>query len=234
MKKLSLLSLVIFSTVTTGAFANVNTPTEYGDGATAGNAGTAIGHNATATDGGTAIGSESMAAANNSIAIGGQGGGYGALAEGSIAIGTIAKTTGENSIAMGAASEASADSSVAIGSYSVADRANTVSFGSSGNERQLVNVAAGTADTDAVNVAQLNDAKNEAISYTDSQVTNATNDMRSYTDKLVETDAYRCQLVHRQPGDKRHQRYAHLHRQLVETDAYRCQLVHRQPGDERH
>ncbi|MFA9441937.1 YadA family autotransporter adhesin, partial [Uliginosibacterium sp. sgz301328] len=45
--------------------------------------------------------------------------------------------------------------SAAIGANSVADRANTVSVGSAGHERQIVNVAAGTQDTDAVNVSQL-------------------------------------------------------------------------------
>jgi autotransporter adhesin len=40
----------------------------------------------------------------------------------------------------------------------VADRADTVSVGSAGNERQITNVAAGTADTDAVNVGQMNSA----------------------------------------------------------------------------
>ena len=38
---------------------------------------------------------------------------------------------------------------------SVADRANTVSVGSTGSERQIVNLAAGTQATDAVNKGQL-------------------------------------------------------------------------------
>src|SRR5690606_19459896 len=41
------------------------------------------------------------------------------------------------------------------GSGSVATRANSVSIGAVGAERQLVNVAAGTRGTDAVNVDQL-------------------------------------------------------------------------------
>jgi hypothetical protein len=45
---------------------------------------------------------------------------------------------------------------VALGAGSIADQANTVSVGSAGNERKVVNVAAGTASTDAVNVGQLN------------------------------------------------------------------------------
>nr|WP_242684344.1 YadA family autotransporter adhesin [Paraburkholderia hospita] len=48
-----------------------------------------------------------------------------------------------------------------MGQGSVADRANSVSVGSAGNERQITNVAAGTAGTDAVNVDQLNAVKNQ-------------------------------------------------------------------------
>jgi autotransporter adhesin len=46
-------------------------------------------------------------------------------------------------------------SSVAIGQGSVANVANTVSVGRKGNERRIMNVAAGKRPTDAVNVAQL-------------------------------------------------------------------------------
>lgn len=48
--------------------------------------------------------------------------------------------------------------SVALGRSSVADRANTVSVGSATSQRQIVNVAAGTQDTDAVNLQQLKNA----------------------------------------------------------------------------
>jgi autotransporter adhesin len=57
---------------------------------------------------------------------------------------------------------ASADGSVALGQGSIADRSNTVSVGSAGSERQITNVAAGTADTDAVNVSQLNAVASQA------------------------------------------------------------------------
>jgi autotransporter adhesin len=63
--------------------------------------------------------------------------------------------TGVDAVAIGGASVASADNSVAIGANSVAARPNTVSVGAAGKERQIVNVAAGTQSTDAVNVAQL-------------------------------------------------------------------------------
>jgi autotransporter adhesin len=76
----------------------------------------------------------------------------------SVAIGPAAKSGGKDSVAMGNGADASADNSVAIGAGSVADRADTVSVGSKGSERQITNVAAGTADTDAVNVGQLDSA----------------------------------------------------------------------------
>ena len=50
-----------------------------------------------------------------------------------------------------------ADYAVALGSGSQATEAYTVSIGSSTTQRRLVNLAAGKADTDAVNVSQLND-----------------------------------------------------------------------------
>ncbi|CAG4898032.1 ESPR-type extended signal peptide-containing protein [Paraburkholderia saeva] len=65
---------------------------------------------------------------------------------------------GVESAAIGGNARATADNSVAVGANAVADRANTVSIGAVGNERQLANVAAGTADTDAVNMWQLRQA----------------------------------------------------------------------------
>src|SRR5690606_36682913 len=64
-----------------------------------------------------------------------------------------------------------AENSVALGAWSVADRANTVSVGSSvvdptsgvaPFDRQITNVAAGTEDTDAVNLAQLQEVAKTA------------------------------------------------------------------------
>jgi len=64
--------------------------------------------------------------------------------------------TGADSVAIGGAAVSSGKNSVALGSNSVADRDNSVSVGATGSERQVTNVAAGTAATDAVNVGQLN------------------------------------------------------------------------------
>ncbi|WP_245254320.1 YadA family autotransporter adhesin [Paraburkholderia sp. LEh10] len=63
--------------------------------------------------------------------------------------------TGAESVAIGGGAQAAFANSVALGANAVADRANSVSVGSTGGERQITHVAAGTADTDAVNVAQL-------------------------------------------------------------------------------
>jgi autotransporter adhesin len=63
--------------------------------------------------------------------------------------------TGADSVAIGGAAVASAKNAVALGSNSVADRDNSVSVGAAGKERQIINVAAGTATTDAVNLGQL-------------------------------------------------------------------------------
>jgi peptidoglycan hydrolase CwlO-like protein len=81
-----------------------------------------------------------------------------ATATNSIAIGTDASVGAgaSGSIAFGNNASATALNSVALGAGSLADRANTISVGSVGSERQIVNVAAGTQSTDAVNLGQLN------------------------------------------------------------------------------
>ena len=77
--------------------------------------------------------------------------------------GEQAQAIGQGSVAIGGGAVAYADNSVALGENSVANRANTVSVGSAGKERQIVNVAAGVQDTDAVNVAQLKSVREEAV-----------------------------------------------------------------------
>ena len=63
--------------------------------------------------------------------------------------------TGLNAVAIGGNASATATSSVAIGSGALADRVNAISVGSCSQQRQIINVAAGTLDTDVVNVSQL-------------------------------------------------------------------------------
>ena len=86
--------------------------------------------------------------------------GRGAISSGdnSVAFGQNAVSIGTNGASLGTGALVTASGGVALGANSVADRANTVSVGSAGSERQITNVAAGTASTDAVNVQQLNTA----------------------------------------------------------------------------
>ncbi|SDN78082.1 Autotransporter adhesin [Pseudomonas jinjuensis] len=117
-------------------------------------------------------------------------GGSGAEASGknSVAIGTKSRSSGENSVAMGNGSSATAKNSVALGTNSVADRENSVSVGSAGNERQITNVRAGTADTDAVNLSQLNksvgDVLNNANAYTDARYSDLKHDIAEQDNTL--------------------------------------------------
>jgi autotransporter adhesin len=133
--------------------------------------GSATGDNSTATGANsTASGSDSTATGANSTASGNN----------STADGAGSMASGDNSTAMGHHAKATGNNSVAIGADSVADRDNTVSMGSAGHERQITNVAAGTEDTDAVNLGQMNSALHAAVGdlpagmsakdYTDQQV----------------------------------------------------------------
>jgi hypothetical protein len=87
-------------------------------------------------------------ASNDGIAI---GEGASAGADGAVAMGRGAVASASNAIALGKYSTASANNAVALGQGTVANRANTVDVGS----RQIANVAAGTQNTDAVNLAQI-------------------------------------------------------------------------------
>ncbi|WP_407945934.1 YadA-like family protein [Paraburkholderia domus] len=100
-----------------------------------------------------AIGDEALASGGNyAIAI---GGGAQAAANGAVAVGQTAQATNSSALALGNQASALATNAVALGAGSVAVRANTVSVGRPGGERQIVNVAPGTAGTDAVNLDQL-------------------------------------------------------------------------------
>ena len=135
---------------------------------TEGEESTAIGYRASATKKwSTAFGRYAEASGDDSIAIGyadASATGSAALGtraeasgERSIALGRSAVTEGKSSVALGDTANAQAENSVAIGTKSEATEADTVSIGSSTTQRRLVNLAAGKADTDAVNVSQLND-----------------------------------------------------------------------------
>ncbi|MEJ8795605.1 YadA family autotransporter adhesin [Trinickia caryophylli] len=101
---------------------------------------------------GVAIGTRAKIGTNAAVAIGRD-----AVVTGdeAIALGREAKAESDLSVALGAGSRTVASNSVALGPDSFADRANTVSVGSAKLQRQITNVAPGTADTDAVNLGQL-------------------------------------------------------------------------------
>ncbi len=110
--------------------------------------------------GGTAVGALSRTQGTDSVALGGfavvgERGQFTAVNRGT-AIGAGTLVGADGGTALGSRAQATAANAVAIGADSVADQANTVSFGTVGNERRLVNVAAGVGDTDAVNMSQLN------------------------------------------------------------------------------
>ncbi|MET3212828.1 UNVERIFIED_ORG: autotransporter adhesin [Burkholderia territorii] len=113
-------------------------------------------------DGSNASGSNSTAVGQGAVASGDNGSAFGqgsnASGENSSAIGQGSVASGSDSTAIGQGSSATGNGSVALGQGSVADRDNAVSVGSAGNERQITNVADGTAPTDAVNVRQLDSA----------------------------------------------------------------------------
>ena len=79
------------------------------------------------------------------------------LADYGISIGTGTSVSGAKSVALGFGSRVAVENAVALGYGSQATVANTISVGSSSNQRRIMNVATGTADTDAVNVSQLKD-----------------------------------------------------------------------------
>ncbi|MEN5041842.1 ESPR-type extended signal peptide-containing protein [Stenotrophomonas sp. TWI1149] len=118
---------------------------------------TALGNGARATGAYTlAIGANARSAGMNGVALGNS---TRANADNAVAIGTLANidATATNSMAFGrnASVGAGATNAMSLGSNTTNTRANTVSVGSLKNERQITNVAAGTADTDAVNFSQL-------------------------------------------------------------------------------
>jgi len=79
--------------------------------------------------------------------------------------GAGAVASGNSSTALGNGANASGNNAVALGAGSVADQANTVSMGSAGGERRVTNIAAGVADTDAVNVSQLKGFTTGGVQY---------------------------------------------------------------------
>ncbi|CAN5893804.1 YadA-like family protein [soil metagenome] len=120
--------------------------------------GIGIGNGATVqmvATGGTAIGQAAAVSSVDGLAIGTQAT---ADATRGVAIGAGATVTHADSVALGSNAVTATGSQTGYAAYALMapqNSAGEISVGRSGAERQITNVAAGSADTDAVNVAQL-------------------------------------------------------------------------------
>lgn len=148
---------------------------------------TAVGRSAAASGyASSAIGYNATTTGNDSLAVGGDSSAAGANGT---ALGRFASAAAQNSTSVGSGASASASNSVALGANSVADQDNTVSVGAAGAERRVTNVAAGTGDTDAVNVSQLKDSAATTLAaantYTDQQADATLTAANTYTDQQI-------------------------------------------------
>ncbi|WP_292017323.1 MULTISPECIES: ESPR-type extended signal peptide-containing protein [unclassified Megasphaera] len=145
-------------------------------------------------DNSIAAGTKVTANGSNAVAVG-----YNTTANNSaVAIGDTAVASGENTIALGKETLASAEGAIALGKGSQADRSGGVtgwdpktgtastksdvawqsgegalSIGNGGASRQITNVAAGSEDSDAVNLAQLKNAMTHYYSVKTTEATDA-------------------------------------------------------------
>ncbi|MFX1764391.1 ESPR-type extended signal peptide-containing protein [Paraburkholderia sp. A1RI-2L] len=146
-----------------GAFGDPNVIT--------GNGSYAVGNNSTiGGDGSFSFGNSNTINGSNSAVVG---------SNGSVA-------AGQNDVfALGNNITSTASNSVVLGSNSSTTRANTVSVGSDSAQRQVVNMAAGTADTDAVNMSQLN-ATNAQVSQNTSDIAANTSSITNLNDRVTQ------------------------------------------------
>ncbi|HET7663215.1 MAG TPA: YadA-like family protein, partial [Rhodanobacteraceae bacterium] len=113
-----------------------------------------------ATD--TAVGNGATVGADSSTAVG-DNAVIDAVATNSVAVGANTHVSAASGTAVGEGATVSAAGAVALGQGSVASEANTVSVGNATQQRRITNVAAGQADTDAVNVGQLDAVTQQAV-----------------------------------------------------------------------
>ena len=139
---------------------------------------------------------DSLAVGEDSLAMGaktivnsnaGIGIGYGAYVDANalngIAIGSNASANHANSIAMGSGSQTTRGAQTDYTAYNMDAPQNSVgefSVGSEDGQRQITNVAAGSADTDAVNVGQLK--------VTDAQVSQNTQSITNLNNQVTNLD----------------------------------------------
>ncbi|EPS2540895.1 YadA-like family protein [Escherichia coli] len=136
-----------------------------------------------------AVGEDSLAMGAKTIVNGnvGIGIGYGAYVDANalngIAIGSNASANHANSIAMGSGSQTTRGAQTDYTAYNMDAPQNSVgefSVGSEDGQRQITNVAAGSADTDAVNVGQLK--------VTDAQVSQNTQSITNLNNQVTNLD----------------------------------------------
>ena len=160
----------------------------------------------------TAIGQEAMAKADYTTAIG-----TGAMADKAYSMAFGYKTKAENnySVAIGAFADAKSRSGVAIGSSSLSDREKRIKGYLAGKDdeseiwkstrgavsvgnkekkytRQIIGVAAGSEDTDAVNVAQLK-VVNDKADKNKTDITNLTNTVNNITQGTTDVSSWKLQ-----------------------------------------
>ena len=130
--------------------------------------------------------------------------------------------TAERATTLGAKAEAKAYESVAIGAFSVADReggvvgayapegadsltwkanGGAVSVGSATLTRQITNVAAGTEDTDAVNVAQLKQVASQAIANNATNISSLSHSISNLDNRVNKVGAGAAALAALHPLD---------------------------------
>ncbi|QIB20462.1 adhesin [Escherichia coli] len=144
--------------------------------------------NSTAEDS-LAVGEDSLAMGAKTVVNGNAGIGIGlntlvlADAINGIAIGSNARANHANSIAMGNGSQTTRGAQTGYTAYNMDAPQNSVgefSVGSEDGQRQITNVAAGSADTDAVNVGQLK--------VTDAQVSQNTQSITNLNNQVTNLD----------------------------------------------
>ncbi|EHY6434442.1 YadA-like family protein [Escherichia coli] len=148
--------------------------------------------NSTAEDS-LAVGEDSLAMGAKTVVNGNAGIGIGlntlvlADAINGIAIGSNARANHANSIAMGNGSQTTHGAQTGYTAYNMDAPQNSVgefSVGSEDGQRQITNVAAGSADTDAVNVGQLK-VTDERVAQNTQSITNLNNQVTNLDTRVT-------------------------------------------------
>ena len=190
-QKTSIIGINNTVTGTSGSPSTYNSITGYNNTATNINHVSVIGseNNVTNTNGAVVFGDKrTLTGADGSVVIGSSQAGTSTSVKNAVAIGSEANVTKEGGVALGAGSVASVDKGAAgydpgTGTNSTdtssvwksTQAAVSVGDTSKGITRQITGVAAGTNDTDAVNVAQLKKVKTSIVAAASTEVRAGTN-----------------------------------------------------------